>query len=75
MDWLSALLGLSGTALCGSGYRIGWILYAMASGINSFLGFHSGLFGMGFGCILYLILELRGWYKARKIIKIYEELN
>ena len=49
--------------LVGSGYRWGWLLYACASGINAYIGFHAGYFGMAVGGLCYFALEIRGWWK------------
>jgi nicotinamide riboside transporter PnuC len=66
LDWVATALGLTGCILLGSGHRIGWLLYAMASGINAYLGFKAGFLGMAVGCTCYVALELRGWYNSTR---------
>ena len=65
MDWIASFIGLSGCFLLGSGHRIGWLCYAVASGINAYLGFQAGFAGMAAGCTCYVALELRGWYNSK----------
>lgn len=62
LDYLAALLGIGGCYLVGNGKTYGWLCYASASGINAYLGYKAGLMGMCLGAILYLLVELRGYY-------------
>lgn len=63
MDWLAAILGLTGCFLVGQHCRYGWLCYAAASAITIHIGIHSGYLGMAAGGLGYLILEIRGWKK------------
>lgn len=57
------VFGVSGCYLVGRGVRIGWLIFAVASGINIYLGFHSGIMGMAVASSFYLFLELKGWWQ------------
>lgn len=66
MDWISTFCGLSGCYLVGTGNKYGWLLYALASLINAYIGLKSGYFGLAVGGICYLLLELRGYKKHER---------
>ena len=66
LDWAASACGLLGCVLVGSGYKYGWLLYAVASGINGYIGFHSGYMGMAVGALIYCLLELRGYWRAHR---------
>lgn len=62
MDWVAAVLGLTGCYMVGKGIRWGWLIFASASAINVFIGLHSGIMGMAVAAFFYFFLELKGWW-------------
>ena len=66
LDWIASALGVLGCYFVGAGVRYGWLLFASASAINIFNGYTSGMLGLSAGCICYFVLEIKGWYAARR---------
>lgn len=75
LDWVATGIGLLGCGLLGSDHRIGWLCYAIASGINGYLGFTAGFLGMGIGAVCYCILELRAYIKSHRKKKEVEYID
>lgn len=61
MDWIAAVLGVTGCYLVGRGKRYGWLIFACASAINIFVGVHSGIIGIAAASFFYFILEIKGY--------------
>ncbi len=61
LDWVASGIGIFGCYILGSGRRFGWLLYATASAINIYNGYHAGMLGLSAGCLGYFMLEIKGW--------------
>jgi hypothetical protein len=62
LDWIASGIGICGCYLVGKGKRYGWLLFASASSINIYIGYHAGMLGLAAGCACYFMLEIKGWW-------------
>lgn len=66
LDWIASGCGVLACYLVGRNKHYGWLLYATASAINAYLGYHAGLLGLMGGSLCYLVLELKGFYQNHR---------
>lgn len=59
-------MGITGCFLVGQKLRYGWLVFAIASGINVYIGIKAGIIPMAIASVFYLCLEIKGWIQHHR---------
>lgn len=73
IDWISGVFGLSGMYLLSKHNKIGWVLLCLSSICWIMIGVKTGLYGLIFISIIYLIIEVNGYLKHPKGVDYIDE--